>query len=188
MYTLDTNMAVEGSSVTGGGIQESGAYVGKIVEAKVFKSDTSQAGGIEFTFERTDGAQAKFLRVYETKKDGQPAFGVNMIHALMCVMQLRQVTQLVEFCKPVGLVLQRENYTKQDNTEGYKFNIVAPFHPQNRKTAEEMIKNTEALTVDKIVQTLIDKQAKPQQQVTSAYQQYAESQSGSNTFEDDIPF
>lgn len=214
LYQFNPQLAVEGSEFTGSGITESGAYVGKLTECKKFNSAVqgSDACGLEFTFERSDGAKARFLQIYEKNSDGAEALGVAQIHALMACLSLRSVNVLEDFCKPVGLILQRENYQNSQGEDKYRFKIVAPFHPQNRKTAGEIMGNKQAEAVDRIVETLVDKKAKPRKQnqnqgygmqnSNQQYQQYQNYQqqqqgqpqgqtlqpNGNLDFDDDIPF
>jgi len=209
MFQLDKNMAIEGAAA-GGGITESGAYTGKIVKAETFQSSIpgSQACGVEFTFERVDGARARYLQVYEKKADGGDAFGLKQIHAIMACMKIRGINQLNDFCHPVGLILQREDYQNSAGEEKYKFQIIAPFNAQTRQTADELLNGKPAVTVDKIVETLVDKKAKPrtnqggnQAAANQGYQQYSQPQgnqpqgnsaavasNGAPVFDDDIPF
>lgn len=183
MIALDQSMAIEGAALGGNAITESGAYVGKIVEAKPFNADNSSAAGVEITFEREDGAQAKFIKVYTVKKDGGEAFGLKQVHALMACMRLPQLNSWPDLCRPVGLILQREDYTKQDGKPGYSMKILAPFQPQTRQTADELINQQQAQTVDRIVAKLVDKPRAMQQNESVPYQQ--EAQPG---FDGDAPF
>lgn len=172
MYVLDVELAKAGSQMGGGLIDESGAYKGVITEAKQFQGDNG-ASGIELSFEREDGAKANYIKLYEKKNNGALGFGVKQIQAIMACMKLRAVNNLAELHKPVGLILQREDYVKNDGSTGFSMKLVAPFDPQTQKTAKEILENSEANTVMKILSTLKDKPAKqqayqPQQATTHA--------------------
>lgn len=58
--------------------------------------------------------------------------------------------------KLVGVVLQRENYFKQDGKPAHRMNIVCFFDPTTRKTASEIERGAEARRVDSL-KTLKDK-------------------------------
>jgi hypothetical protein len=202
---LDPEMAKDGAMIGANTINKSGAYVGKITEAKAIQKD-SGAAGIEFTFERDDGAQARYITVYTQKKDGNEAFGMKQIQALMACLKTRSVTQqnraIKEYDhqykqmmdvtaavypelenKPVGLVLKRESYTNNNGEEKFKFNIVAPFNAETRQLANELLDQKPAEILDKIIESLIDEEpAKPKQAQHQGYQ------TPPVDLNDDIPF
>lgn len=164
MYQLNPELAIEGSVMTGEGLS-SGAYIGCFTECKDFESPNSQASGKELVFETSEGQKASYLRIYETKGDGSTAKGVNQIHAFMMCAGLRGINNHADFLgKTVGIILQKEFYFKQDGSEGYRSQIVAFFNASSRQTAEEVMKKKQPATVDKILETLEDKPAKPQTQ------------------------
>lgn len=183
-YTLDTNMAIEGSELGSNRITESGAYVGVITEAKKIVTPNN-AQGIEFSFRRDDGAEANYITIYTVKKDGTQAFGIKQLHAMMSCLGIKAITeqnriikeydqnvrQIIEINgvvhpelenKPIGLALQKEEYLNSNGDTKYKFTIVAPFKVDTRQVAKEIINNQPAQALDKIINRLIDKK-QPQQ-------------------------
>jgi hypothetical protein len=175
LMTFNKEQAVQaGSSM---GINESGAYIGTL-EAHSF-TKASNAAGIEFTLNSPDG-KAQFLSLYHTKKDGNPnPMGANMIQAIMGILQIKQITgvdtgkkdysggtvlTIPEFeDREIGLILQKELTTKGDGSDSYSFDIKMAFHHGTRKTLLELMENKPAVTVDKILSTLKDKDSRKSQ-------------------------
>jgi len=185
LMTFNKEQAVQaGASM---GISESGAYIGTL-EAHSF-TKASNAAGIEFTLNSPDG-KAQFLSLYHTKKDGSTnPMGANMIQAIMGLLQINQITgvdtgkkdysggtvlTIPEFeGRDIGLVLQKELTTKGDGSDGYSFDIKMAFHHGTRKTLLELMENKPAVTVDKIVSTLKDKDSRSKQSQGGMGQQSA---------------
>lgn len=183
LMTFNKEEAVQaGSSM---GITESGAYIGTL-EAFSF-TKASNAAGVEFTLNSPDG-KAQFLSLYHTKKDGSVnPMGKNMIQAIMGLLQINQITgvdtgkkdysggtvlTVPEFeGREIGLILQKELTTKSDGSDGYSFDIKMAFLPGSRKTLLEAMGNKPAVTVDKIVSTLKDKDSRKPQGGNMAFQQ-----------------
>ncbi|PAV02126.1 DUF669 domain-containing protein [Arsenophonus sp. ENCA] len=163
-------------------INESGAYVVTILEAK-YMTSSGGAESIEFSVESDDGKKANYLNVYNTKKDKTPnKHGVNMIHAIMGCAGVQQLTTKMinahthiapEFTnKRVGLVLQKTLKTKANGQETYNLDILLPFIAQTKQTLDEQINGLPAQTIDKKLETLQDKDdRKP---VERGYQQYSQ--------------
>jgi hypothetical protein len=173
--TFNKEQAVKGG--VSAGISETGAYIGTL-EAHSF-TKASNAAGIEFTLNSPDG-KAQFLSLYHTKKDGTAnPMGANMIQAIMGILQIKQITgvdtgkkdysggtvlTIPEFeDREIGLVLQKELTTKGDGSDGYSFDIKMAFHHGTRKTLLELMENKPAVTVDKILGTLKDKDSRKAQ-------------------------
>src|SRR5690606_16467209 len=107
---------------------------------------------------------------------GEALYGYKVLSAIMTVMGVqslepkqgnikapdgnpRQVTAFPALHgKPIGLVLQKVLYTKNDGKDGYKFNIFAPFNARTELTAKEMRDgNTQPVALGGIIATLKDK-------------------------------
>lgn len=161
-----------------GFINESGAYVITIAEAKL---GTSEGGAkfIEFSGETDDGRKANYLSVYSTKKDGElNKFGCNMIHAIMGCTGVMQLTEKMlsvshfiapEFTgKRVGLVLQKTLKTKSNGSDTYSFDIRIPFFADTRQTLQEKVDGVAPVAIDNILSTLKDKDERKQVAKSSA--------------------
>ncbi|MCV5977277.1 hypothetical protein OFO29_33570, partial [Escherichia coli] len=86
--------------------------------------------------------------------------GMGLVSALMWAAQIKQAQpQQVQgkdgiewHCpalvgKKVGLFLQKVLYTKNDNSDGYKFEVRHVFQPGTRKTYAEHAENAPAETI-----------------------------------------
>lgn len=161
-------------------ITETGKYVGTFTRAESIKS-TKGTDGIEFAFKANDGRSADFLQLWTYNTDGKELYGLKMVNALMTCLKARSLTPtnaMVEkwdrdagatgklqatvypelMSKPIGLLLQREEYEKQNGDIGHKFNIYGCFDSQTEMVASEILeKAAKAEKLPRIVQTLRDK-------------------------------
>lgn len=166
IFTINNEMA----SKAGGGdfISESGYYVGNIEKA-VYVTAATGTQGLELSI-TTDGGKANYLTMYYAKQDGTLINGGNnMIQAIMAVTGSNQLTAIqqsgsngVEHVapeltgKPAGFVLQKVLYTKNDGSEGYKFQIVTVTNDK-KQTAKEQIEGKQPSKIEAILSTLKDK-------------------------------
>ncbi|WP_405423476.1 hypothetical protein [Pantoea stewartii] len=165
------------------GASEGGAYAGTIKSA-IFtqaRDAESKSESMEFSLD-SDVGSINFLRVSYVGRDGNPLRSGNaMIQAIMGLTktkalhatEVRNEKNEVEYhCKelegkPIGFVLQKVLYTKQDGKDGYRFEIRQAFGPQTRKTYKEATENLPAEVVDKLVASLTDKDERQPQQTHS---------------------
>ena len=181
------------------GITESGAYVGKLSAKYVQGSNGSKSAGIEFSLE-CDQGKLNYLTAWYQKKDGTcNTTGYNLVNAIMGLLKLQTLTskQVGEdwVCpefegKQIGLVVQKELFTKNDGSEGYKFEIVMPFSAQSRKTLKEAMANAPATAVDKMIPLLKTKDNRSKAQ--GGYQQTSVAQQSNSDnmpdwMQDDFP-
>lgn len=163
----------------GGTAKENGAYLGHIKSAD-YKRANSGSSGLEITFETKDGSEFNYLTLWYQKQDGSEIKGgSSMINAIMGITQTQslsekqvgvdQQTQQPIFTAPeltgkdVGFVLQKVLYTKNDGSDGYKFEIRLPFNMQTRQTLKEQVSNAQPGMVDRILATLKDKDERKSQ-------------------------
>ena len=174
------------------GITESGAYVGKLAAKYVQGSNGSKSAGIEFSLE-CDQGKLNYLTAWYQKKDGTcNTTGYNLVNAIMGLLKLQTLTskQVGEdwVCpefegKQIGLVVQKELFTKNDGSEGYKFEIVMPFSAQSRKTLKEAMANAPATAVDRMIPLLKTKDSRNKSQ--GGFQQQSSAQAPGHN--DDLP-
>jgi hypothetical protein len=172
-YTLNIDLARQvGMSSR---ITHSGRYVGRFTRAELIES-RQKTEGVAFTFGTDTGQVADFLSCWTHKVEGRELYGLKVLNAILTCMRLREIApragrvqernggtrearvfpQLLD--KPIGQVLQREEYLKQDGTVGWKFSIVAPFDPATGMTAAEILGRAEAPTqLARIVESVRDK-------------------------------
>ncbi|WP_369788359.1 DUF669 domain-containing protein [Rouxiella sp. WC2420] len=165
IFTYNQEQAL--SAGQSGFINESGAYIFTITEAKCMTS-SGGAKSIELSVEADDGRKANYLNVYTEKKDKTPnQFGINMINAIMGCTSVNSLTMVMKdinthlvpelIGKRVGFVLQKTLKSKQDGSDTYNFDIRIPFIAQTNQTLQEKIDGKPAETIAKIASTLKDK-------------------------------
>ena len=173
MFNYDQSQGV--SAGVSNYVSESGAYAGRILTAEWNVSSGKGTKGIEITFETSDGLKANYLSLWYEKADGTQLSGAKMLNAIMGCTKVASLNSTSvnhpegqkHFCpelanKSIGLILQKVLYTKNDNSDGYKFEIRIPFIPQNGKTLAEQLGNKDAVTVNNILKTLTDKDDRTQ--------------------------
>jgi len=205
-YQLDQNEALKGSGGGGGMIDTGGPY---IVQIKTAKHRTNQNGtqGVELSLEADDGRTLR-LTLWTQNNKGETIYGHNQLQAVMTVLRLRNITpeqsQVEEYDpdqqdtvtvmrdvypdlhKRVGVLLRREYYWNSNAGEHkISMKLVAPFEPDTKQTAAEVLHQKEAQQLEKMIQGVRD-QDPPQQQAST--QPVAESAAPSDDFDDDIPF
>jgi len=206
MYALDTQAAKAANA--GGRIDTTGKYNGTIKRCIMF---TNQNGtdGVEFEFVDSTGAGATMTLWTRSQKNPKLS-GYNVLMSMMVVCGIRnlsaqprmvkkydyaekaeidmQVTVAPEFDnKPITLLLQREEYEKNNGDTGYRMNIYAAVQQGTDLSADEILdRKTVAEQVNKLLGRLADKKAKPQQggSVAPTHQQ----QSRQDNLDDDLPF
>ncbi|SCX92674.1 hypothetical protein SAMN05216420_101355 [Nitrosospira sp. Nl5] len=188
-----------------GRISETGKYAGAFTRAEAVTSKKSTEG-IEFTFRSADGRDADFLTLWTYNADGKELFGLKVLNALMTCMRVKQIkpvhAQIEKWMdggkqktdadvfpelmnKPVGVLLQKEHYTKNDGSMGSKLNLVGCFEASTEMTASEILnKATKAERLGSIVSSLRDK-ALPAATTRAVAPMGA---SGFEDMDDDIPF
>ena len=176
-YTLNTTAAREGDTQNLR-ITETGAYVGAFTKAEKVTSKKGTTG-IEFSFMSRDKQSADFLTLWTVNEAGEQIYGFKQLMALMTCMRVKDVTekagtvekfengQKVKVAatihpeltgKPIGILLQREEYEKNNGQIGHKFNLAGFFDAQTRMTATEILdKAGSAEKLDKMVAALKDK-------------------------------
>jgi len=178
-YSLDANLAKQGSGGIGGRIQECGKYLGMIKWAREWVYDTSTA--IELCFIDQNDQEAK-IKVFVTSNDPTKgaSYGLKQLNAIMTCVKVRaingvngtvntwdfdasamtdqQATIFPELAgKPIGFLLQKEFYV-YNNELKFEMNVVAPFTLDSNQTAKEVLDaKGESIAVEKIELGLKDK-------------------------------
>lgn len=165
------------SAVKAGGsdhVSDGGAYVVTITEAKYEKSAQKKTDCLVFSVKTDEGMTAQYLRVFFAKAptvDGQPGepikSGVSMLNAMMGLSRVTAMTAVNRgdkgwHCpelegKKMGMFLQKVIYSKNDGSQGYKFEIVVPYNPVDKKTMREIVENKPAQTIDRMLASYKDK-------------------------------
>ena len=215
MYQLDTQ-AARHADTAGATIKEIGKYVGEFIQAEDIK--TKNGGrGVAFVFKSAAGQKAN-LAIYTTSADGERYQGYDMLMAIMTCMQLRGIkpapgkvtkwdyeakktvqedgTLFPDLHKPIGVLLETEDYEKQDGKTGTRMVLKNVFQPGTELTASEILdKKTQPVALAKMVECLRHRPLKgarptPQRTAETAGGPPAvhPASSGFDDMSDDIPF
>lgn len=174
MYTLDAQ-AARHADTAGATIKEIGKYVGEFVQAKDIV--TKKGGrGIEFIF-KSQGGQKANLAIYTTGANGDRYQGYDALMAIMTCLQLRGIkpatgkvtrydfdtkkevtedgTVFPDLHKPIGVLLETEDYEKKDGSIGTRMVLKNVFQPSTELTASEILdKKTQPELLAKMVEGL----------------------------------
>lgn len=183
-------------------ISETGKYKGKFTRAEIIRSDKGTEG-VELSFVSNEGLKTDFLHLWTVNADGQGLPSLKVLHAVMACLRLRainpapiQVTRHDGHAesaegfpdltnKPIGVLLQKEEYTKRDGSTGYKFNLIAPFDATSELTAGEILASkTAPEQLPKMVAMLKDKVPQARKPTPVG----ATNVGSGSDFDDDIPF
>ena len=174
MYALDTQ-AARHADTAGATIKELGKYGGEFVQAKDVV--TKKGGrGIEFIF-KSQGGQKANLAIYTTGANGDRYQGYDALMAIMTCLQLRGIkpapgkvtrydfdskkevqedgTVFPDLHKPIGVLLETEDYEKKDGSIGTRMVLKNVFQPGTELTASEILdKKTQPELLAKMVEGL----------------------------------
>ena len=215
MYALDTQ-AARHADTAGATIKELGKYVGEFIQAQDIV--TKKGGrGISFTFKSTSGQKAT-LAIYTQSADGERYQGYDTLMAIMTCMQLRGIkpapgkvtkwdyeakkevqedgTLFPDLHKPIGVLLETEDYEKQDGSVGTRMVLKNVFQPGTELTASEILdKKTQPGMLAKMVEGLRHRPLKGARQAAPRAEDSAggppaghPASSGFDGMDDDIPF
>jgi hypothetical protein len=177
MYTFDKSgaEAARKSDTGGGTIKEIGKYVGEFTQAKDIV--TKKGGkGIEFIFKTASGQKAN-LAIYTMSASGEKYQGYDQLMAIMACMGLRNIKPQLgratrydydtkkdvieecsifpDLCKPIGVLLETEDYLKQDGSTGTRVVLKNVFQAGTELTASEILdRKTTPEQLEKMVAAL----------------------------------
>lgn len=209
MYALDKSgaEAARKSDAGGGGIKELGKYVGAFSQA--VDIDTKKGGkGIAFSFVSLSGQKAN-IAIYTKGADGSHYQGYEALMAIMTCMGLRNITPkdgtftkydydmkkdvqaqgkvFLELCKPIGVLLETEDYEKTDGSTGTRMVLKNVFQADTELTASEILdRKTKPEQLEKMVAGLRHRPLKSSR--GHATQRESSQGSGFDEMSDDIPF
>ncbi|MFK7890447.1 MAG: hypothetical protein AB8B63_06495 [Granulosicoccus sp.] len=218
-YQLNAQGAIEGSNIGYQRITSSGAYTGVFTKAKAITAGTG-ATGIEFTFKADDGAEANYLTLYTHSKTGEETLGRKQLDSLMACVKVREIkpelANIMEWDNdqgqeiqvsvelypslmdnPVGVVLQREEYRKNNGDTGERMNLYSFFNAGTQQNGAEVIQRSEAKSLASTLAALKDKGMKGDAKAPTATKPQQRQTPGGNTpdmsaaskdFDDQIPF
>ena len=157
-----------------GSLSEGGAYICDILTAEYIKAK-SGTHGIEFSFKTEAGQKAQFVKVYYMKQDNtEVKGGQSILNAMMGLLGIQGLSFTTEKRKDysgndvevyavselegkrLGIFLQKKLFTKNDNSDGYSFEIKVPYDPSTGKTLKEVNANQPAKTIEMMTNTYKD--------------------------------
>jgi biotin-(acetyl-CoA carboxylase) ligase len=175
MYALDTNEARKADS-TGSMIKEIGKYTGKFTQAEDVTASTGTKG-VALSFESDAGQKAR-VSLYTQKSNGERIMGFQTLMAVMTCLKLRNIapkagaikfwdndakaektkdgTVFPDLCgKPIGLLLETEDYEKQDGSVGTRMVLKGVFQAGSELTASEILdQKTKPEQLERMVSSL----------------------------------
>lgn len=175
MYALDQNAARKADS-TGNQINEIGKYTGKFTQAEDIVAKTGTKG-VALNFESSDGQKAR-VSLYTMKSDGSRIMGFDALMAVMTCLQLkgikpspgtvtfwdndqkkectREGSVFPDLCgKPIGLLLETEEYEKNDGSLANRMVLAGVFQAASELTASEILdRKTTPAQLEKLVARL----------------------------------
>lgn len=165
-FERDDSLVVASAAAGNVVIETSGAYVGVFTQAKkrVAKTGTK---GIEFSFEATDGAVARYMSLWVERANGERIpYSYGLLSGLMLCFGLKSISaesvlseewdaslgtrvptrieaypELIN--RQIGVVLQREEHEWEGKLKA-SMRIVDFFNPASRQTPAELLAGTGA--------------------------------------------
>lgn len=174
-FTKEGAQAARKADAGGGAIKEMGKYVGAFTQAK--NVTTKKGGrGIEFIFKADNGQTAKFA-IYTQSATGEQYQGYEALMAIMACMGLRSIKPVdgvalkydfdqrkdveeeasifPELCKPIGVLLETEDYEKQNGSVATRMVLKNVFRAADELTASEILdRKTQPLQLARMVESL----------------------------------
>lgn len=209
MYALDQNAARKADS-TGNQINEIGKYVGKFSQAEDIVAKTGTKG-VALVFESEAGQKAK-TSLYTLKADGSRIMGFDSLMAILTCMGLRGIkpqpgtvrvwdndqkkeverhgSVFPELCgKPIGLLLETEEYEKNDGSLANRMVLAGVFQAGTEFTASEILdRKTTPEHLEKMVARLHHRPLRGAKKSAPAQMLGGYEDHGASVGMDDIPF
>ena len=159
MYELDVNSARK-ADTSGASIKEIGKYIGEFTQAKEIVSKKTGTKGIEFAFKSTSGQKTN-ISIYTMSASGEKYQGYDALMAIMTCQGLRSIKPVdgevtrydydskkdvkergklfPDLHKPIGILLETEDYPKQDGSTGTRMVLKNVFRAADEFTASEIL-------------------------------------------------
>ena len=206
MYALDAKTARKADQ-TGNRITEIGKYVGTFTQAEDITASTGTKG-VALRFDCN--GQTANLSLYTKKADGTEIMGLQVLMAIMTCMRLRNIKPVAgqvkhwdneakaevtkdakafpDLCgKPIGLLLETEDYAKNDGSLGTRMVIAGIFQSDTELTASEILdQKTKPEQLAKMIDRLRHRPAKGAKAAAPA--RSAPAAAGFEDMDDSIPF
>lgn len=201
-FTLDPNKAKAADKVASN-ISATGYYTGHFTNAYLRHTDNG-AVMVGFSFKSDEELTSNF-EICTHGRDGKPTFGLDMLHAGLSCLKVRSAKAVAgvrkayingaeqdiqcevypDFInKPIGLILQKVEYEKQDGSGvGYRMELKHFIDPLTKQTGGEVLNKDAAEKFEKLLGRYTDKLI-----ATTAPQKPKNSSGHDFIVEDEIPF
>lgn len=206
-FEVDRKAAKEANN-GGKRITEPGIYSGKFRAAWYEKAEKGTEG-VAFFFQNESGQEAGPLVIYTHKANGDELPGYKLVNAIAVCMGgkkieprrakvtffdydtkqdvLKEKDVYPALVGKIGLFLQLEEYTKNNGEQGTRLVINAPFNPDTRLMAVEIV---DGITTPKRIDAYATYFETVKVKKEKGRKESSQSQSSppADDFEDDIPF
>lgn len=208
-YALDTNAAKAADAINAR-VEKSGKYLGVFTRAEPV---TSKKGtkGVDFSFKADTGESADYLTVWTHNGEGKQLQGFNILMAIMTCLQVRNIAEEVGTVekydqeqkkrikvdvplfkelmnKPIGLLLQMEEYAKTAGGTAWKPAFFGVFNKDEFTASEILNKAKTPETLAKMVLALHDRPLKGGAPATAPVAAPHDVGGSFDDFIDDVPF
>lgn len=182
-YEYDENAASHADDVANR-IDSNGMYVGVFKRVSAVESSKGTKG-VSFEFDAPGGGSAEWT-CWTAKQDEdgneKTLFGLNQVQAMMSILGVKglrsktgKVSEWIDGKKAevdgerffdlegknIGVVLQKELYSKDNGGEGYRMNLFGTFHAETKLTASEIReRKTEPKKLEKMVSSVKTKDSR----------------------------
>ena len=180
-YTLDTKAAKQADQFNAR-IEKTGKYLGIFTRAEPVTSKNGTQG-IDFSFKSESGESSDYLTIWTHGKDGSQLRGFNLLMAMMTCLRVKELTPtsgriekynvdtkqreevtvplFMELMnKPVGILVQMEEYQKTAGGNAWKPVIFSTFDKNEFVATEILNKSVKPEILPKMVEALRDKPMK----------------------------
>lgn len=171
-FSYSRDLAIKAES--GKFINTTGEYIVQISQVSTWETK-SGAQMVQFVFKSTDGAICQ-SNLCISKCDGTPSFGMSILMALQGIVGAPDIKAEEDDVysiydpknptqgwrikalekKHVGVLLQKELFTKMDGQDSYRMNVYRFFDPKTRRTISEIEAGKQATRIDNDLRSLAD--------------------------------
>lgn len=175
-YAYDETAAIKADDAASR-IAESGPYVGTFKKVWATKSANTGTEGIAFAFDSPGNGTVEFT-LWTRKEDGTMIFGWNQVSAIMFLLGVKKLESEVgkvevydegegkrveqdgdvfpSLCdKPIGIVLQKELYTKTGGGDGSRLGLYGVYDATTKLMVSELKeKKTQPVKLDRLLKGL----------------------------------
>lgn len=173
-YQFDAGLASKADEAANR-LTEGGAYIGRFKKAWAVEAQ-SGTEGIELGFDSPSGNTT--VTLYTRRSDGTAVFGANFVNAMMYLFGLKSLKSVPckverydedakarvevdgegypDLCeRNIGIVLQKELYTKQGGGQGERLALIGVFQPETRLMVSELVdRKTKPEKLDRLLKGL----------------------------------